>query len=66
MIVKSIADAVSIAEIENQKMAMFHYQILKNADELRGMNAKQFCKDIHVPESYAIEYRKMLKGCITK
>lgn len=60
MIVKSIAEAVHKAERENKKIAMFHYQILIHADELRGMDVIQFCKEIEVPESYATEYRKML------
>lgn len=60
MIVKEIADAVHQAEREGKKIAMFHYQLLIHADELRGVNAVEFCKEIKVPESYATEYRKML------
>lgn len=60
MIVKTIMDEVHKAEKENKKIAMFHYQILIHADELRGMDAVHFCREIKVPVSYAIEYRKML------
>ena len=58
---KEIAIKVHEAEKTRDKIAMFHYQILIHADELRGVDAKEFCKEINVPDSYAIEYRKMLK-----
>jgi len=60
MIVKSIEEAVHNAERDNKKIAMFHYQILIHADELKGMDAIQFCQEIKVPISYATEFRKML------
>jgi hypothetical protein len=60
MIIKEIADAVCEAEKEGKKIAMFHYQVLTHAEELSGVDALEFCKEIKVPESYAIEYRKML------
>ena len=60
MIVKSIEEAVHNAARENKKIAMFHYQILINADELKGMDAIQFCQEIKVPITYATEFRKML------
>lgn len=60
MIVKEIGEAVHEAEIKKNKIAMFLYQILIHADELRCVDAVEFCKEINVPESYATEYRKML------
>jgi hypothetical protein len=60
MVVKEIAEAVQEAEREGKKVAMLHYQILIHADELRGVDALEFCKEIKVPASYATEYRKML------
>lgn len=60
MIITEIAEAVHNAEREGKKIAMFHYQILIHADELRGVDAIEFCNEINVPESYATEYRKML------
>ena len=60
MVVTEIAEAVHNAEREGNKIAMFHYQILIHADELRGIDAIEFCNEINVPESYKIEYKKML------
>jgi len=60
MIVQAIADAIHEAERENKKIAMFHFQVLIHANELRGVDAVEFCKEIKVPASYATEYRKML------
>jgi hypothetical protein len=60
MIAKEIAETIQEAEREGKKVAMFHYQILIHADDLRGVNALDFCKEIKVPESFATEFRKML------
>lgn len=55
-----IKSAVHDAAGKNQKIAMFHYQVLKNADELQGVDPKGFCKEISVPEAYATEFTKMI------
>jgi hypothetical protein len=34
--------------------------VLKNADELVGINPKGFCKEVAVPESWATEFRQMM------
>jgi uncharacterized protein (DUF924 family) len=60
MIVKAIAEAVHEAEQSKQKIAMFHYQVLIHAEELRGVDAVEFCKEIKVPTTYATEFRKMI------
>jgi len=39
---------------------MFHYHVLRNADELEGIDPKGFCKEISVPETYATEFTKMI------
>jgi hypothetical protein len=39
---------------------MFHFQVLKNAKELEGLNPKAFCKEIQVPETYGTEFTKMI------
>jgi len=54
---KKIADAAS----ERNKIAMFHYQVLVNAEELRSINPVEFCREVNVPESYATEFLKMIK-----
>ena len=40
---------------------MFHFQVLKNAQELEGMNPEAFCKEINVPISYRTEFTKMIE-----
>ena len=58
--IDDIRKAVHAAAASNQKIAMFHFQVLKNARELEGLNAKAFCKEIGVPETYATEFTKMI------
>jgi hypothetical protein len=57
---EQIKAAVHRAAGKNQKIAMFHFQVLKNADELAGVDPKGFCKEVSVPETYATEFRKMV------
>lgn len=58
--IEQIKSAVNRAVESNQKIAMFHYQVLKNADDLKGIDPKAFCKEISVSETYATEFRKMI------
>jgi len=58
--IEQIKAAVDGAVGTIQKSAMFHFQIPKNAKELEGLNVKQCCKEIDVPESYATEFTKMI------
>lgn len=58
--IEEIKNAVHHAAGNNQKIAMFHYQVLKNANELEGIDAKGFCKEISVPDTYATEFTKMI------
>jgi len=58
--IEQIKTAVHGAEVKKQKLAMFHFQVLKNADDLTGLNPKDFCKEVSVPESWATEFRQML------
>lgn len=58
--IEQMKAAIHRAAEKNQKIAMFHFQVLKNADELAGIDPKGFCKEISVPESYAIEFTKMI------
>ncbi len=60
MIVNTIAEAVREAEHRKQKIALFHYQVLIHAEELRGVDAVEFHKEIKVPTTYATEFRKMI------
>jgi hypothetical protein len=58
--IEQIKAAVHGAVGTNQKTAMFHFQVLKNADELADIDPKGFCKEISVEESFASEFRKMI------
>jgi hypothetical protein len=55
-----IKTAIHTAAAVSQKIAMFHFQVLKNANELQGMNAEAFCKEVAVPASYRTEFTKMI------
>jgi hypothetical protein len=59
-VIDDIRNAVHAAASSNQKIAMFHFQVLKNAKELDGLNAKAFCKEIGVPATYGTEFTKMI------
>lgn len=58
--IEEIRRRVHQAALDSQKIAMFHYQVLINAEALRDMDAIEFCAAIGVPETYATEFRKML------
>lgn len=57
---EEIRSAISEASAENNKIAMFHYQVLIHARELTGVDSEEFCRAVGVPVSYATEFRKML------
>jgi len=59
-VIEEIKAAIQRAAVKNQKIAMFHFQVLKNADELSGIDPKGFCKEVSVPETYATEFTKMI------
>ena len=58
--IDQIKKAVHEASESKQKMAMFHYQVLKNAKNLAGIDPINFCQEIIVPETYKIEFQKKL------
>jgi hypothetical protein len=59
MKIEQIKAAIRGAEAKKQKLAMFHLQVLKNADELVGIDPNHFCKELSVPKGYAIEFTQM-------
>jgi hypothetical protein len=59
-VIEQIKTAVHQAAAQNQKIAMFDYQILTNAKALEGLKVETFCRDVGVPLSYHIEFRKMM------
>jgi hypothetical protein len=58
--IEQIKAAIHHAAGKNQKIAMFHLQVLKNANELAGVDPKGFCKEVSVPDTYATEFTKMI------
>jgi hypothetical protein len=58
--IDDIKAAVHDAAWSKRKIAMFHLQILKHANELEGVDPVAFCKELAVPATYATEFRKML------
>ncbi len=60
IVIEQIKAAVHRATAKNQKLAMFHFQVLKNADDLEGIDPKEFCKEVSVPESYKTEFTQMM------
>lgn len=46
---------------QGNKIATFHFQVLIHARELQNYDAVEFCRAVDVPDSYATEFRKMLK-----
>lgn len=59
-LIAEIKAAVHGAAAGNQKIAMFHYQVLRNANSLDSSNSEAFCAAINVPKTYQTEFRKML------
>lgn len=58
---EDIAEQIQLATQDNSKMGMFHFQVSKNASHLTNVDGLVFCQSVGVPDSYAVEYRKMLK-----
>lgn len=58
--IDEIKAAIHRAEGTNQKVAMLHFQVLKNAEELADIDPKGFCKEVSISEKYATEFRKMI------
>jgi hypothetical protein len=56
-----IASRIHQAAHKSNKIAMFHLQVLTHARELANIDPVEFCHLVGVPESYATEFRKMLK-----
>lgn len=59
-VIKTIRDSVHAAGASSQKIAMFHFQVLKNPQELEGLDPGAFCREIGVLPTYAKEFRKMI------
>lgn len=58
--IEDIRRAVHNAALDKQKIAMFHFQVLKNAAALEDVDPSSFCAEIGVPDTYKTEFTKML------
>jgi hypothetical protein len=58
--IEEIKKAIQDAAQEKQKIAMFHFQVLRHADKLKNIDPALFCEEIGVPATYKTEFRKML------
>jgi hypothetical protein len=56
---EQIKKEIESAARTNQKTAMFHFQVLANATELRAVDPAEFCRAVGAPKSFTIEFRKM-------
>jgi hypothetical protein len=59
-VIEQIKAAIQRAAGNKQKAAMFHFQVLINADALVGIDPEGFCREVSVSENYATEFRKMI------
>jgi hypothetical protein len=55
-----IREAIQSAALDQQKLAMFHFQVLRNAERMSGVDAIEFCRAVDVPVSFASQFRKMV------
>jgi hypothetical protein len=49
MMIEEITRKIRVASESSQKIAMFHYQVLVNAEKLNGFDPVTFCRDVGVP-----------------
>lgn len=57
---EEIAREISAAAANRRKAAMVHYQVLMNADQLCGVDAKEFCERVGIEPSWEVEFNKMV------
>ncbi|MBM7038073.1 HTH-like domain-containing protein [Vibrio ulleungensis] len=58
LIIEQIKQALDEAP-RNQYMAELHLQMIKYADELQDITAKEFCEEVGLKPSYGTEFSKM-------
>ena len=51
-IIDKINNNLINSEREGNKTAEFHYQVLINADELRDIDAEEFCQKLSLTDGY--------------
>jgi hypothetical protein len=58
--VETIKLALHEAQAKREKTAVFHSQILLNANQLENLDPHEFCRNVGVTNAYHIEFRKMI------
>ena len=58
--IQSIKTAIQKAVAERKKMSTFHSQVLLHAELLEHVEPEEFCRQVGVPPTYHIEFRKMI------
>ena len=58
--VETIKLALQKAQAKREKTAVFHSQVLLNANQLKNLDPHEFCRNVSVTKAYHIEFRKML------
>lgn len=58
--IEEIAREIQNAKVNRQKSVTIHFQVLKNAEALRHMDAKEFCRMVGIEATWAVEFKKML------
>jgi hypothetical protein len=59
-IVETIKLALQKAQANRKKTAVFHSQVLLNAELLENLDPHEFCRNVGVAKSYVREFRKMI------
>ena len=57
---EEIAREIAAATKDRRKAVTIHFQVLKNADQLSGMDAIEFCRRVGIEEVWATEFKKMI------
>ena len=57
---EDITRAIQRGSANRQKAVTIHFQILTNADRLRGITGEDFCKRVGIEPTWAIEFKKMM------
>jgi hypothetical protein len=60
IVFRSIKQAIDAAP-RNDYTAELHLQVIKYADQLQTITAKDFCAGVGIPVSYGAEFAKMRK-----
>ena len=58
--IETIKTALQKAAVERNKMATFHSLVLLHAELLEHLEPEEFCRQVGVPATYHIEFRKMI------